>query len=156
MNDDNSVVLSRLVVGHKRDGRCQYDPAAKQELVRQCKLPGVSVSRMAMQHGINANLLRVWIAKSLLPDSKDVQLTIQAKKPDALPAFVAVQTEPRATPALTGQPTGAVRVPRSSPPPTSLRLHVSLPNGVGLEIDSARSDELLPVMQFLSTLTCSS
>ena len=35
--NENTEVLSRLVVGHKRDGRCQYDPAAKQELIRQCK-----------------------------------------------------------------------------------------------------------------------
>jgi len=47
-----------------RDGRCRYDPQLKQELIRQCMLPGVSVARMAMQHGINANLLRSWITKS--------------------------------------------------------------------------------------------
>lgn len=154
--NENTEVLSRLVVGHKRDGRCQYDPAAKQELIRQCKQPGVSVSRIAMQHGINANLLRSWIAKSLLPDAKDVQQTIQPKKEDALPAFVAVQIQPSATPALMGQPERAVHVPRSSSSAPSLRLHVRLPNGVALDIDTARADEILPVMQLLSTLTCSS
>lgn len=155
--NENSEVLGRLVVGHKRDGRCQYDPAAKQELIRQCKQPGVSVSRIAMQHGVNANLLRSWIAKSLLvPDAKDVQQTNQTKKPDALPAFVAVQIEPSATPALTGQTERAERVPRSVPTAPSLRLHVRLPNGVALDIDNARTDELLPIMQLLSTLPCSS
>ena len=155
--NENSEVLSRLVVGHKRDGRCQYDPAAKQELILQCKQPGVSVSRIAMQHGVNANLLRSWIAKSLLmPDGKDVQQTNQTKKPDALQAFVAVQIEPSATPALTGQTERAERVPRSVPTAPSLRLHVRLPNGVALDIDSARTDELLPIMQLLSTLPCSS
>ena len=154
--NENSEVLSRLVVGHKRDGRCQYDPAAKQELILQCKQPGVSVSRIAMQHGVNANLLRSWIAKSLLmPDGKDVQQTNQTKKPDALQAFVAVQIEPSATPALTGQTERAERVPRSVPTAPSLRLHVRLPNGVALDIDSARTDELLPIMQCLSTLPCS-
>jgi transposase len=154
--NENSEVLSRLVVGHKRDGRCQYDPAAKQELIRQCKQPGVSVSRIAMQHGVNANLLRSWIAKSLLmPDGKDVQQTNQTKKPDALQAFVAVQIEPSATPALTGQTERAERVPRSVPTAPSLRLHVRLPNGVALDIDNARTDELLPIMQCLSTLPCS-
>lgn len=154
--NENTEVLSRLVVGHKRDGRCQYDPAAKQELIRQCKQPGVSVSRIAMQHGVNANLLRSWIAKSLVPDAKDVQRTIQTKKPDALPAFVAVQIEPSATPAATRQPERAVRVSRSAPTAPSLRLHVRLPNGVALDIDAARADELLPIMQLLSTLACSS
>ena len=154
--NENSEVLGRLVVGHKRDGRCQYDPAAKQELIRQCKQPGVSVSRIAMQHGVNANLLRSWIAKSLLmPDGKDVQQTNQTKKPDALPAVVAVQIEPSATPALTGQTERAERVPRSVQTAPSLRLHLRLPNGVALDIDSARTDELLPIMQCLSTLPCS-
>jgi transposase len=58
---NTSEVLTGLVVGHKRDGRCQYDPQVKQELVRRCIHPGVSVARIAMQHGVNANLLRVWI-----------------------------------------------------------------------------------------------
>jgi transposase len=61
---NTSEVLTGLVVGHKRDGRCQYDPQVKQELVRRCIHPGVSVARIAMQHGVNANLLRVWIAKA--------------------------------------------------------------------------------------------
>ena len=60
----NSEVLSGLVVGHKSDGRCRYDPQVKQELVRQCMMPGVPLARMTMQHGINANLLRMWITKS--------------------------------------------------------------------------------------------
>lgn len=47
----NSEVLNGLVVGHKRDGRCRYDPQVKQELVRQCMMPGVSVARMAMHLG---------------------------------------------------------------------------------------------------------
>lgn len=53
---NNSEVLSGLVAGHKRDVRCRYDPQVKQELIRQCMLPGVSVARMAMQHAINPNL----------------------------------------------------------------------------------------------------
>ena len=53
----STEVLSGLVVGHKSDGRCWYDPQVKQELVRQCMRPGVSVARMAMQHAVNANLL---------------------------------------------------------------------------------------------------
>ena len=154
--NENTEVLSRLVVGRKRDGRCQYDPAAKQELIRQCKQPGVSVSRIAMQHGVNANLLRSWIAKSLLPDAKDVRQAIQPNKEATLPAFVAVQIEPSATPTLTQQTERAVRVPRGSLTAPSLRLHVRLPNGVELDIDTARTDEFLPVMQLLSTLACSS
>jgi transposase-like protein len=54
-------VVPSLVRGQKRDGRCIYDRRAKQELVRRCQQPGVSVAAMALAHGLNANLLRKWI-----------------------------------------------------------------------------------------------
>lgn len=59
---EKTTALSRpLVVGRKRDGRHCYDPEAKRELVEACLRPGVSVAGMALEHGINANLLRKWI-----------------------------------------------------------------------------------------------
>ena len=61
--EKDSEGLSGLVLGRLRDGRCRYDPQVKQELVRRCLAPGVSVARMAMQHGVNANLLRKWITQ---------------------------------------------------------------------------------------------
>jgi transposase-like protein len=54
-------VVPGLVRGHKRDGRSIYDRRAKQELVRRCEQPGVSVAATALAHGLNANLLRKWI-----------------------------------------------------------------------------------------------
>lgn len=154
--NQSTEVSSRLVIGRKRDGRCEYDPAAKQELVRQCAQPGVSVSRLAMQHGINANLLRAWIKKSLLLEAKNGQLANQTKQSDARPAFIAVQIEPAATPALKTKFEPSASVPRIAPAPQPLRMHVRLPNGVALDIDTARADELLRIMQMFSTLTCSS
>ena len=67
MTEMNAELLARLVVGRKRDGRCTYDPLAKQALVGECLKPGVSVARVAMLYGLNANLLRTWIAKSSQP-----------------------------------------------------------------------------------------
>ena len=61
----STEVLSGLVVGRKSDGRCRYDPQVKQELVRQCMRPGVSVARMAMQHAVNANLPAIKAASPL-------------------------------------------------------------------------------------------
>ena len=46
-----------------RTGRRTYLPHYKRELVRQCSEPGVSVAGIAMQNGINANLLRRWIVR---------------------------------------------------------------------------------------------
>jgi len=54
-------VVPDLVRGRKRDGRSIYDRRAKQDLVRRCQQPGVSVAAMALAHGLNANLLRKWI-----------------------------------------------------------------------------------------------
>ncbi len=48
----------RLVVSRKQDGRCCYDPQAKRELIEAYLQPGVSVAKLALAHGINANLLR--------------------------------------------------------------------------------------------------
>ena len=54
---------SRLVVGRKRDGRREYDDAARDELVQLCLQPGVSIARTAMEHDLNPNLLRSWVAR---------------------------------------------------------------------------------------------
>ena len=61
MSEIDKEVVRRLVMGRKNDGRAVYDPKAKAEVVRACMKPGVSVARMALQCGVNANLLRRWI-----------------------------------------------------------------------------------------------
>lgn len=43
-----------------RRRRRDHSPELKHELVRQCLLPGASVSSIAMAHGINANLVFKW------------------------------------------------------------------------------------------------
>ena len=63
MTERMTELKQRLVVSRKRDGRCCYDPQAKRELIEACFLPGVSVAKLALAHGINANLLRTWMSK---------------------------------------------------------------------------------------------
>jgi transposase len=63
MTEKPTELSKRLVVGHKRDGRSCYDKEAKRELIEACLQPGVSIARMGLQHGINANLLRTWITR---------------------------------------------------------------------------------------------
>ena len=53
-------------LGVSRNGRRRYDPASKQRLVEACLQPGVSLAGLALQHGVNANLLRKWVAKRQL------------------------------------------------------------------------------------------
>lgn len=45
------------MIGQKRDGRREYDNEARDELVRLCLKPGVSIARTAMEHDINPKLL---------------------------------------------------------------------------------------------------
>lgn len=63
MTERDTDLKSRLIVGYKRDGRACYDRQAEQELIAASLRPGVSVARLALDHGINANLLRKWIGK---------------------------------------------------------------------------------------------
>jgi transposase len=61
MSEHSLDLVPNLVRRRKSNGRCVYDKAAKRELVRRCLLPGVSLARTAMEHGVNANLLRKWV-----------------------------------------------------------------------------------------------
>ena len=61
MLDSKVDLVPNLVRGHRRDGRCQYDKAAKRELVRRALEPGVSLAALALAHGLNANLLHKWV-----------------------------------------------------------------------------------------------
>ena len=142
MTEMNAELLARLVVGRKRDGRCTYDPLAKQALVDECLKPGVSVARVAMLYGLNANLLRTWIAKSSQPNPHHGLTRALPGKALASAAFVAVQvTEPAA--------------PTTAPAPAALCLHVRLPNGVALDVDQVPLEAMAPVLQLLGTLACS-
>jgi transposase-like protein len=57
------TVVSReaLIAGHKEDGRTVYRREAKAKLIAAALAPGASVARLAREHGLNANLLHVWI-----------------------------------------------------------------------------------------------
>lgn len=81
MMDRDAPKLQVRLVG--RDGRRRYDPASRDQLVAACSEPGVSVSRLAREHDVNANLVRKWMRK--------------AKEERPLPlasAFVPVQITP--------------------------------------------------------------
>ncbi len=55
--------LSRSVTARKREGGREYDDAARDELVQLCLQPGVLIARTAMEHDLNLNVLRGWIAR---------------------------------------------------------------------------------------------
>jgi transposase len=138
MMDDDQKLRVRLV---GRSGRRRFDPVSKDRLVAACLEPGASVSRLALEHGVNANLLWKWIGKRRLSEREAV--------PNGAPspsAFVAVQIE--STPNLAMARLNSAQdlavtcneVPRSKPgndgrlscPAT---MSASLPNGVKLTLE---------------------
>ncbi len=128
---EKTTALSRsLIVGRKRDGRRCYDPEAKRALVEACLQPGVSVAGMALEHGINANLLRKWIG-----NYRGAVASVTARPPASLPAFVPV-------------------VPITAPEPTGCALSVALPNGVKLDLRGLEPVALPPLLTCLAGLPC--
>ncbi|MGF6546853.1 IS66-like element accessory protein TnpA [Trinickia symbiotica] len=169
------------VVRQSRDGRRRYDEQGKRTLVEAALQPGVSVARMAQEHGINANLLRKWITKYLLEREKSISPASQEPVADhhetapaaevidgvaidllvprkaASPtrtssAFVPVVSVP---PALLPEESASARTPIPSPPSMTLALHVRLSNGVEFDIADATIDELATVVQMLGRMPCS-
>lgn len=149
MTEISTELLGRLVTGHKRDGRCTYDPQAKSEVVQACVRPGVSVSRIAMQCGVNANLLRRWIVERQLEGAP--RQTTSSKKPKAgEPSFVALRLE--------ANKPAAIAAAVAPPPPLAhgtVRLHVRLPNGVEFNLHETRLEEFAHLARVLSDLPLS-
>lgn len=128
---EHKIQLSHpLIVGHWRDGRCLYDPEAKRELVEACLQPGISVAKVALEFGINANLLRKWMGlyrETGYPSPSS---------PLALPAFVPVQS-------------------LSKRKPADSVLTAELPNGVKFAVPSAAFSDLPLILKALAELPCS-
>jgi transposase len=133
MTEKNIELSRRLVVGHKRDGRSCYDKEAKRELIEACMRPGVSVARMALQHGINANLLRTWITRYRQSIDEEA----------AMPALIT----PSAFVPVVQAKAAAVKRP--------WRIGAQLPNGVKLDLRELAPDELSSLLNLLCQLPCS-
>ena len=142
MSEIDAEVLRRLVTGRKNDGRAVYDPQVKAEVVRACMKPGVSVAGMALQCGINANLLRRWISQSMGADRKQSQVDIPTVARAGADTFVPLRL---AVPQAVAVASVALKV----------RLHARLPNGVEVELSDADPGKLMPVLELLGRLPCS-
>lgn len=79
----------------------------KRTVVRACSDPGVSVAGVAMAHGVNANLVRKWLAKyGVAPASRRRAGRPVTTTTVPMPACVPVQV----TPALEAAPTIRIEV----------------------------------------------
>ena len=135
MTEQMTELKQRLGVCRKRDGRCCYDPQAKQELIEAGLQPGISVAKLALAHGINANLLRTWMSKHQRQSLPGNSLRPSAATP---------------APFIPVVPVSACRSPI-----TPSELAARLPNGVWLEWSVLPADQLAQVLRLLSTLPCS-
>lgn len=133
MIETKSQLSRPLVIGYRCDGRCRYDPVAKQELVKSCLQPGVSIARKALDHGLNANLLRKWINQYQAPGH-----VIKADdSASMLPAFVPVLPQ------------------AAKPKMTDAMLTITLVNGVEVAIQAVDLADLSPLLNTLANLPCS-
>lgn len=159
------------VVRKSVDGRRRYDEKSKRVLVETALSPGVSVARLAQEHGVNANLLRKWITKYLMEREQgilpmrhngddeplsdevdDVTLDLPVSNKLVAPAAV-----PSAFVPVVSMPPAPAPVPTLPPASMALALHVRLANGVELEMGKAIAsiDELTTLVQILGRMPCS-
>lgn len=127
-------------VGVLRNGRRRYDPASKQRLVEACLQPGVSLAGLALQHGVNANLLRKWVAKRQLQNGDGQP---EARAPIA-PAFIPVRA-PSPSPTRSAGAIAVCATERSC----AGRLTASMPNGVKLSLEGGDAQLLSAVIEAL-------
>lgn len=102
----------------------------------------MSVARMALQCGINANLLRRWITQSMGSDLKASRANLPTVAMASTSAFVPLRlAAPEASPVTAAE--------------VKTRLHARLPNGVEIDLSDADPGGLLPVLELLGRLPCS-
>jgi transposase len=106
-----------------KTGRRTFTPEYKLRVVQQCSGRGVSVAAIALEHRLNANLLRRWIVahqRTLLPAKPKVPAAM-------LPVTIA------ATPALSPQREAKAQRRRSRTPTIEIEIdgaHIHLRGGV--------------------------
>lgn len=145
-----TVVVNReeLVAGKKRDGRNKYEPSAKQRLIDACVEPGVSVSGMALAHGLNTNVLRKWLTRARNDSGSDQRRLVEsAVQSTAKLLAVSTIAEP-ATDAL-------VATTERSPTPSTARNGDAL-GRINIEIGGARIvvDANVNAMALSTVLDC--
>lgn len=91
--------MSSLSVPPARQKRRRFSRDFKARIVAACQQPGVSVSRIALDNSLNANMVRRWIkdAKRTVPAFVPVPLPTPSAPMEATPAGRSIRIEiPRA------------------------------------------------------------
>ena len=125
--------LSEMVVKRQRDGRRWFDRQAKRELIEASLRPGVSVAGLALEHGVNANLLRKWMRQYQRAGSVGTPVVPATLAPSAFIPVVVARAPVRA----------------------EYRLRATLRNGVEVDFGMTGDAELPTLLQLLDRLPCS-
>jgi len=133
--DTLSSPASAAVGDWRRAPRQHYDREFKRMLVERAAVPGISVSALAREYGINANLLRIWIGKA--QSEGRPKIVANPGMPSASPFVRVVPTQP--SPARPGCATA----------------HARLPNGVEIELRNLDAESLSAWLMTLHKLPCS-
>jgi transposase len=79
--------------------RRRYSAEFKKEVVLACCEPNVSIARVALHHGLNANLLRRWVVEhGVTPGNRKAGQGGEEPSP-SVPEFVSVPIPPQTVPA---------------------------------------------------------
>lgn len=132
MPENKLKLLKDHVITRCRNGRCYYDPAVKQTLIQYAATTGVSLARLAQEHGIGTGLLRRWVKQEQ-----------NAPRPQR-----------RVAPAEAFIPV-TLATPVAPQPMSSQSFCARLPNGI--EIDLTRTDAagMKSLLEVLWELPCS-
>ncbi|WP_245456661.1 IS66-like element accessory protein TnpA [Rhizobium hidalgonense] len=117
------------------NGKRRFDPVEKERLIDAAMKPGVSVARLALAHGVNANQLRNWVKLRRNRQAQDA-LTVVARGQETS-AFVPLLPTAR-HPDMPARPSSA-----------GMRLIASLPNGVRLELADVDERALSAMVEVL-------
>lgn len=142
MSEWIAELAQRLVVKRKRDGRCVYDEQAKRELIQACREPGVSVSKLARQCGINSNQLSGWIRRHERAMGIGSPAGASGLVVEPASAFVPVRVAPTAAHSAQTEV-------------VAIGMQAKLPNGIVLELQGCDLDKTIALIQTLGGLRCS-
>jgi transposase len=131
---EESQKLTVRLVG--RNGRRRFDPGSKDRLVAACLEPGASVSKLAREHGVNANLVWKWIRK---------HTQTPALPPSSTSAFIPVQITAASSKFDFGEEP-LRKTEKNRPLSSPAKVSASLPNGVRLTLECGDLDSLTAII----------
>ncbi len=118
------------------NGKRRFDPVEKDRLIDAAMKPGVSVARLALAHGVNANQLRNWVNLRRDREAQGALTVVAGQEASAFVPVVAASPIAR-QPDMPAQPSAG------------MRLTASLPNGVRLELENVDERALSAMIEVL-------